>query len=70
MNKRKEILKLLGLNENGLFEIIKPRFSGLYKLCDDLYVRKLNDDMWNSTQFQLCDLFNGAIEIKPIKRED
>lgn len=67
MNKRKEILKLLGLNENGLFEIIKPHFNGLFKLDDNLYVKKLNDDMWNSTQFQLCDLLNGTIDIKSIE---
>lgn len=68
MNKQKEILELLHLNENGLFEITRPHFKGLFKLDENLYIEKLNNNVWESSQFQLCDLFNGAIDIKPVNK--
>lgn len=68
MNKQKEILKLLYLNEKGLFEITRPHFKGLFKLDENLYIKKLINNVWESSQFQLCDLFNGAIEIKPVEQ--
>lgn len=65
MNKQKEIFNLLHLKENGLFEITKPHFKGLFKLTKDLYIKKFNGREWESSQFQLCDLLNGAIDINP-----
>ena len=64
----KEIFKLLQLKENQCFKIIKPSFNGIYRLTEDLYIQKQNENNnWESCQFQLCDLFNGAIDIEPIK---
>ena len=68
MNNANKIFNLLQLNIEQTFEIIRPTFKGIYRLTKDLYIERLtSDNRWESSQFQLCDLFNGAIDIKPIK---
>ena len=68
MNKVKEIFDLLNLEIEQPFKIIKPSFDGIFKLTKDLYIQKqINENEWESSQFQLCDLFNDAINIEPIK---
>lgn len=63
MNKKYEIYKLLRLNQSGMFKIVKPHFNGIFRLNDKLYIEKFNDDLWQSCQFQLCDILNGTLEI-------
>lgn len=67
MNKTKEIFDLLKLKSKQPFEIIKPTFEGIYRLTDKLYIQKqVNDNIWISSQFQLCDLVNGTLSIRPM----
>ena len=65
-----EIFKLLRLKENQQFKIIKPAFNGIYRLTEKLYIQTQNiNNEWESSQFQLCDLFNGTISIEPIEEK-
>lgn len=66
MNKSKQIFEILNLNDDGLFKIIHPQCDGLFKLTNLLYIKKYNGSIFESTQFQLCDLLNGTLEIKSV----
>ena len=67
MNKVKEIFNLLSIKIEQPFEITRPSCKGLYRLTDNLYIQRYSsDNKWESSQFQLCDLLNGTIDIKPI----
>ena len=65
MDKSKEVFNLLNLKPNQSFRIIKPTFDGSYRLTDNLYIQKqISDNEWESSQFQLCDLCNGTVDIE------
>ena len=69
MNNAKKIFELLHLQSEQSFQVTKPLFEGIFRLTDNLYIQKqISENKWESSQFQLCDLFNGTIDIKPINK--
>ena len=68
MINTKEIFKLLQMSVEQPFKITRPSFEGIYRLTKDLYIQKqIKEHEWESSHFQLCDLFNGALEIQVLE---